>query len=87
MSKIIELSFEDDNRNTSIADLFESIEFYRSQGRSLSAIYSALKKKKVWTQSESTFAHQYYQYRRQHTKADPIRGTVSSPQSSYIIIS
>ncbi|MFK8185187.1 MAG: hypothetical protein AB8B99_17585 [Phormidesmis sp.] len=65
MSKIYKVDFEDKNRKTkTISELFESIQFYRSQGKSLSSIHAAFKRAGLWKKSLSSFLSDYYQCRR-----------------------
>jgi hypothetical protein len=63
MSKIFKVSFEDKNKKgKTIQELFNSIEFYRSEKRSLRAIYDAFVDSNLWGKSWSSFRQSYYQH-------------------------
>lgn len=82
MGKIYEADFADKNKKTkTISELFESIEFYRSQGRSVSEIHAAFCRSELWEKSQSSFAHECYQYRRQQAQADAGDSQSAKPQS------
>jgi hypothetical protein len=64
MSKIFEVSFQEKNKKgKTIQELFNSIELYRGEGRSLRAIYDAFVEFNLWSKSWSSFTHGYYQHR------------------------
>lgn len=66
---IIKLEFKSDSHEMTVKKLMPTIEFYRSEGRSLPDIYAALceakelSKGKASPMSLSTFRKGYYQYR------------------------
>ena len=67
MSQIYEVDFAEDQDGTkTIAELFESIQLYRSQGKSIAKIYRALCRSGLWKKTLSSFSSEYYQYRKQH---------------------
>lgn len=71
MSKIYKADFEDKERKTkTISELFDSIQLYRSEGKSISDIHRAFRRSGLWKKSLSSFSHEYYQYRRQKEEAD-----------------
>ena len=72
MSKIYKVDFGSKEKETkTISELFDSIQFYRSEGRSISAIHAALCRFGLWQKSLSSFANEYYQHRRQQQLLDP----------------
>jgi hypothetical protein len=74
MSKIFKVSFkEKKKKGKAIQELFSSIEFYRSEGRSLRVIYDAFVESNLWSQGWSSFTHDYYQHRRHINKASSLK--------------
>ncbi|KPQ32549.1 MAG: hypothetical protein HLUCCA11_21250 [Phormidesmis priestleyi Ana] len=66
MGKIYAVDFEDKKDKTeTMAELFDSIQLYREQGKSLSKIFSAFTRSGLWNKSWSSFSNEYYQYRNQ----------------------
>ena len=81
MGKIYKADFADQDKKTkTIPELFESIQLYRSEGRSIAAIHAAFCRSELWQKSLSSFAHEYYQYRRQQAQADPDNSPLAQPQ-------
>jgi hypothetical protein len=74
MSKIFKVSFEEKNKKgKTIQELFDSIEFYRSQRRSLRAIYDAFVESNLWSKSLSSFYQEYYQHCRLINKESSLK--------------
>jgi hypothetical protein len=74
MSKIFKVSFKEKNKKgKTIQELFSSIEFYRSEKRSLRAIYNAFVESNLWSKSWSSFTHDYYQHCRLINKASLLK--------------
>jgi tellurite resistance protein len=74
MSKIFKVSFKEKNqKGKTIQELFSSIEFYRSEKRSLRAIYDAFVESSLWSKSWSSFTHEYYQHCRLIDKASLLK--------------
>ena len=64
MSKIYEVDFEKGRGQTkTISKLFDSIQHYRSEGKSIPEIYRAFCQSGLWKNSLSSFSNGYYQYR------------------------
>lgn len=81
MGKIYKADFADQDRKTkTIPELFESIQLYRSEGRSIAAIHAAFCRSELWQKSLSSFAHEYYQYRRQQTSVASNDSQLAQPQ-------
>ena len=87
MSKIYKVDFGSTEKETkTISELFDSIQFYRSEGRSISAIHAALCRFGLWQKSLSSFANEYYQYRRQQqllTNPDDSQPAKSQQRSHF----
>ena len=65
MSKIFKVKFKPKKKEgKTIEELFDSIELYRSEGKSVLAIYNAFVASNLWVKSHSTFARAYYKHRR-----------------------
>jgi hypothetical protein len=74
MSKIFKVSFKGKNKKgETIQALFNSIELYRGEGRSLKAIYDAFVESNLWIKSWSSFSHGYYQHCRSINKTSSLR--------------
>ena len=81
MSQIYEVDFAEDQDGTkTIAELFESIQLYRSQGKSIAKIHRALCRSGLWKKTLSSFSSEYYQYRKQQgaEKSTVVERTVDS---------
>ena len=64
MGKIYKVDFADEADSTrSISELFESIQLYRREGKSLSKIHAAFCQSGLWKTGLSSFSNQYYQHR------------------------
>ena len=82
MSKIYEADFESkEQKGKTIQDLFESIQLYRSQGKSLPSIHAAFQRSGLWNKSRSSFLKSYYQYRnlKKKVKAEVVQSADSLP--------
>lgn len=65
MSKIFKVSFDKKaSRSKTIAELFDSIQFYRNEGRSITEIFEAFSNSGLWSKGRSSFSCEYYAYRR-----------------------
>ena len=64
MGKIYRVDFEDGDRVKTMPELFESIQLYRSEGRSLSKICTAFIRSGLWGKGQSSFSNEYYQHRQ-----------------------
>lgn len=71
MGKIYKADFGDEEQKTkTIQELFESIQLYRSQGKSLPSIHAAFQRSGLWNKSRSSFLKSYYQYRNSEKKSN-----------------
>ena len=58
------MDFEKGRGNTkTISELFDSIQHYRNEGKSIPEIYRAFCQSGLWRNSLSSFSNGYYQYR------------------------
>lgn len=68
MSQIYEVDFAEEQDGTkTIAELFESIQLYRTQGKSIAKIHRAFCRSGLWKKTLSSFSSEYYEYRKQHS--------------------
>ena len=74
MGKIYEVDFEDKETKTkTIQELFESIQLYRSEGKTLPSICAAFQRAGLWQKTFNTFLREYYRHRKLIQQADPKR--------------
>lgn len=63
MDEIYKVEFDaKEQKGKTIQELFASIQFYRSEGKSLPSIYAAFKRSGLWSNSFSSFSKNYYQH-------------------------
>ncbi|PZO22644.1 MAG: hypothetical protein DCF25_02450 [Leptolyngbya foveolarum] len=63
MGKIYKVDFgEEEQKTKTIQELFESIQFYRSEGKTIRSIHAALERSGLWKKSLSSFLKDYYQH-------------------------
>lgn len=80
MGKIYKGDFEDKKQKTkTILELFESIQLYRSEGKSLPSIHAAFQRSGLWKKSLSSFLKDYYQYRSLGKEAKVKRSKPTAP--------
>lgn len=66
MGKIYQADFgEEESKLKSIPELFDSIQLYRKEGKSISKIHAGFCRSGLWDKSLSSFSHYYYSYRRE----------------------
>lgn len=70
MGEIFQVSFkkEKQSKGKTIQELFESIQLYREEGKSLRKIYSAFADAGLWYKGRSSFVNEYYAYCRVQKK-------------------
>lgn len=70
MGEIFRVSFkkEKQSEGKTIQELFESIQLYREEGKSLRKIYSAFSEAGLWCKGRSSFVNEYYAYCRVQKK-------------------
>ena len=74
MGKIYEVDFEDENLKTkTIQELFESIQLYRSEGKTLPSIHTAFQRAGLWQKAFNTFLREYYRHRKLTQQTDSKR--------------
>ena len=69
MSKIYKVDFSEKDGTETIQELFNSIQLYRQEGKSLSKIYAAFCRAGLWQKSLSSFCNEYYQHRSEQSES------------------
>lgn len=80
MGKIYKGDFENKKQKTkTISELFESIQLYRSEGKSLPSIHAAFQRSGLWKKSLSSFLKDYYQHRSSGKEAKNEKSKPTAP--------
>lgn len=79
MSKIYRVDFGEKEKGETVEELFDSIQLYRQEGKSLTKIHAAFCKAGLWQKSLSSFCNEYYQYRSEKGESTGDRQSKKPP--------